>query len=316
MTPLYLTESEVDSLVGIDDAISAVQGVGESMARGETVFNPRTRLRMKNGFLHLMPASLETEDLFGYKAYTSFKGAARFIVFLFSGGSGELLALIEGDKLGQLRTGAASAVATRILSRTNSSSLGIIGSGYQAESQLSGICAVRKIKGVKIYSRNPDHASSFCERVARAVNVPLRAVSEPGEAASSDIVVTVTNSNSPVLNGAMLRSGAHVNAVGGNMLIRKELDESVVERAQTIVIDSREQGKVECGDFLGPVEKGKLHWENILEFSDLFNGRAIRKDDDSVTLFKSQGIAPWDVAIAAVVYRRALEEKRGKRLDL
>lgn len=141
---LYITEGEVERLVNIRDAISAVEGVGKSMAEKETIFPPRTRLRMKNGFFHFMPASLEGAGYFGYKAYTSFKGAARFLVFLFDNHNGELRAIIEADKLGQLRTGA----ATKVLARRNVETLGIIGSGFQAEAQLTAAISVRDFKSV------------------------------------------------------------------------------------------------------------------------------------------------------------------------
>ncbi len=313
---LYITEDQVAGLVGITDAIDAVEKVGRSLAERETTFIPRARLRMRNGFLHLMPASLESDGCMGYKAYTSFKGVARFFVFLFDNRNGQLQAVIEGDKLGQLRTGAASGAATRILARKNVETLGLIGSGYQAETQLAAAAAVRNFKSVKLFSRNFDHAVKFCERLQPGLAPKLEPVRKVEDAAAADVVTTVTGAVSPVLLGDMLKPGCHINAVGGNMLVKRELDEKVVERSDLIVIDSREQGKLECGDFLPLIDKGKLHWSDVFEFGDIFNGIAARKNDDEITLFKSQGIAPWDVALANVVYNRALERKVGTRIPL
>ncbi len=313
---LYITEHEVERLANIRDAISAVESVGKSMAEKETIFPPRTRLRMKNGFFHFMPASLEGAGYFGYKAYTSFKGVARFLVFLFDNHNGELRAIIEADKLGQLRTGAASGAATKVLARRNVETLGIIGSGFQAESQLTAAISVRDFKSVKIFSRNVDHAKKFCEKLQSVSALTLEAVRIVEEAAAADVVTTVTSTLSPVLFGNMLKPGCHINAVGGNMLIKREIDEKVVELADLIVIDSREQGEKECGDFLSLIEKGQLHWSDVYEFHDIFNGNAVRKTDADITLFKSQGIAPWDIALAKVVYERALQKNIGTQIPL
>ncbi len=312
----YITEEEVARLVNTNDAIAAVEGVGRSMAASAAIFVPRTRLRMDHGFLHLMPASLEDEGVFGYKSYTSFGGKVRFHVHLFDGKTGELLAMIEADKLGQLRTGAASGAATRILARMNASSFGLIGSGYQAESQLTAVLAVHEFTKVKVFSRNHDRAKAFCEKMQKVSSTRLEAVKDVAEAAACDVVTTATSAMVPVLFGEMLKDGSHVNAVGGNMLVKRELDEKAVEHADVIVIDSREQGEKECGDFLPLIEKGKLHWSDVFEYRDLFSGIAARKNEKEITLFKSQGIAPWDVALAKVVYDRALEAKVGKQLPL
>jgi len=313
---LYVNEEEVGRLVDIHDAISVLEEVGKSMADQETIFLPRARLRMRNGFLHFMPASLEAAGYFGYKSYTSFKGVARFLVFLHDNSNGELRAVIEGDKLGQLRTGAASGVATKYLSRKGADTLGIIGAGYQAETQLAAALAVRNVTGVKIFSRNYERAEQFCERMQKISKVRLEPVKNVEEAAAGDVVKTVTAATSPVLFGKMVKPGCHINAVGGNMLVKRELDEEVIERADMIVIDSREQGKIECGDFLPLMDKGKMHWEDIFEYQDLFNSRAMRKAETDITLFKSQGIAPWDVALAKLVYERALQHKAGRQIPI
>lgn len=313
---IHITEEEVGRLVSIEDAIAAVEEVGRSMAASDAIFIPRARLRMGNGFLHLMPASLGKEGVFGYKAYTSFGGKVRFFVHLFDNKTGELMAIIDADKLGQLRTGAASGAATRILARTDASTFGLIGSGYQAESQLTAVLAVHSFESVKVFSRNLDHAKSFCERMQKLCSASLDAVKDVSDAAGCDVVSTATSAMSPVLTGEMLKDGCHINAVGGNMLVKREMDEKAIARAGLIVIDSREQGENECGDFLPLLEKGKLHWSDVHEYRDLFSGVAARKDEKEITLFKSQGIAPWDVALAKTVYDRAIERKAGTRLPL
>jgi ornithine cyclodeaminase/alanine dehydrogenase-like protein (mu-crystallin family) len=313
---IYLNEEEVSRLIDIDDAIAAMEDVGRSMAEGKTIFLPRARLRMKHGFLHLMPAALEKDRIFGYKSYTSFKGKTHFLVHLFDGHTGEMLAILGADRLGQLRTGAASGVATRILARKNAVTFGLIGSGYQAETQLTAVLAVRAIRSVKVFSPNYDHAQAFCEKMQKVCKPRLEAVKSAADAAVCDIVSTVTSATAPVLSGESLREGCHVNAAGGNTLLKRELDEEAVGRADLIVIDSREQGEKECGDFLPLLEKGKLHWSDVFEFADLFDGGASRKSEKEITLFKSQGIGPWDVSLALRVYNRAVEQGIGVKLPL
>src|SRR5262249_35692263 len=163
---------------------------------------------------------------FGYKAYTVSAGKARFMFFLFSAQTTDLLAMIEADALGQIRTGAASGLATRLLSKTDSRQATIFGAGWQAQSQLLAIDAVRDLKRVFIVNRKADRCDAFIKTMQPQVKAELVPASSPEEAVrSSDIVTTITSSREPVLKGEWLQPGVHINGAGGNLLLRRELDD-------------------------------------------------------------------------------------------
>ena len=304
---LYLTEAEVESLVTTEDALAAVQGSLERQAEGVIQLVPRRRLELEDGAFATMAAADAGLELAGLKAYTWLPGGTPFVVCLFSTDKPGLVAVIEADKLGQLRTGAASGVAARFLARPEARSLGIIGCGWQAESQVASIrAAVPSIDRVVAYCRNEKRLKAFCKKVK----------AEPGEthrdAGELDIVVTVTTSKDPVLRGEWLRPGALVCAVGANDPSRRELDNVVLERASFVCCDSREQSRLESGDLVEPVERGVLDWLEVHELHEVVSGELEgRADPEDIIVFKSNGIAAWDVAIGARAVELARERKVG-----
>lgn len=317
---LYLTEEDVNELLTMDDALFAVESVLRLQATGEATNESRRRVRAQGSILMTMSGAVENfhefKGLLGLKAYTVARGKARFYVSLFDATNGELLAFIEADKLGQMRTGAASGVATKYLARADARTVGIYGTGWQAHSQLAAVCAVRKIEEVKVYSRKPENRERFCEQVAGELKLAnIHPVENPEAAADSDIIVTITNSRDPVVEGAWLKPGAHVNAAGGNSVLRREFDDETIKRAGFIGVDSLDQAKIESGEFITAVEKGLLTWERIKELRHVIGGEFQgRTDSNQITLFKSLGIAIEDVAAAAVVYRKAKIQKAGREL--
>jgi ornithine cyclodeaminase/alanine dehydrogenase-like protein (mu-crystallin family) len=221
-----------------------------------------------------------------------------------------LAAVIEADKLGQLRTGAASGVAARHLGREGASTLGVIGCGWQAASQIASIrAALPGIERVVVYCRNAERLAQFC----RANDC------EPAEshrdAADNDIVVTITTSKDPVLRGEWLRTGALVCAAGANHPSRRELDNTVLERAAFVCCDSREQSRLESGDLIEPVERGVLDWLEVHELQEVVAGEVQgRASPDDIVLFKSNGLAAWDLAAGACVVELARERGVGSAL--
>jgi ornithine cyclodeaminase/alanine dehydrogenase-like protein (mu-crystallin family) len=305
--PLYLREADVEELLGPADAVDAVEGCFARIARGMVENKPRYRLGLDGGRLNVMAASDLELRRAGVKTYAGFAEGARFVFALFAADEPELLALIEADRLGQLRTGAASAVAARHLAKPGARTLGLIGTGWQAESQLRCVrTALPGIEHVVAYSRNADHLADFCSRLD----------CEPGEynrdAAEQDVVVTITNSRDPVLRGEWLQPGALVCAAGANRIEARELDNAVLERATFVCCDSVEQAKLEAGDLVEPVERGALDWLEVHELAEVVGGETTgRQHDDDIVLFKSVGIAAEDVAAASLVYERARERDLG-----
>ncbi len=237
----------------------------------------------------------------GVKTYAAGAGGASFVLVLFDAAEHRLLGVIEADRLGQLRTGAASAVAAKQLAREGARTLGVIGCGTQAETQITCIrAALPGIDEVVVFCRDEQRREAF----ARAMGA------EPGEshrdAAEQDVVVTITTSKDPVLRGEWLREGALVCAAGANRPEARELDNAVLERAAFVCCDSVEDAKLESGDLIEPVEKGVLDWLEVHELQEVVAGQvAGRHSEDDIVLFKSNGIAAWDLAVGALVLERA-----------
>jgi ornithine cyclodeaminase/alanine dehydrogenase-like protein (mu-crystallin family) len=318
--PLFLTEQDVTNLLTMEDALAAVEDVFKAQAAGGATNEPRRRLRAAGAVLQVMSGAVanfeDRKGLLGLKSYVVTRGNARFYVNLYDAESGELLALIEADKLGQMRTGAASGVATRLLARDGVKTVGVYGAGWQAGSQLEALWTACDIKNVKVYSRSPQNRERFCHETGRRFGgLNITPVENPEEAADADVIVTVTSSREPVLQGVWLKPGTHVNAAGGNSLLRRELDDEAIKRSSFIAVDSIDQAKIEAGELVTAVEKGILTWERVRELRHVVSGETRgRTSDDQITLFKSLGVAIEDVATAAVVYRKAKEQNVGKEL--
>jgi alanine dehydrogenase len=313
--PLLLREEEVQALLSVGDAIEALERTFRAQAEGRAVNLPRQRVRWPGGTLHVMAAGDLGSGYVGLKAYTAVGGQTRFVVLLFHAESGELLAIIEADRLGRLRTGAATGLATRYLARPDARVVGMIGAGRQAATQLMAVCAVRPIAEARVYSPTPERRAAFAHRMRETLGIPVQAVERPEAAVEgADILITITSAREPVLRGAWLRPGVHLNAAGSNALLRRELDEEAIARADLIVIDSRAQGQIEAGDFLEPLERGRLQWERVYELRDVVAGRVGRVHPEQITLFKSLGIALEDIAVAAVAYERARAQGVGERI--
>ena len=308
--PLYLTEEQVAELLSPADALEAVEGCFRRLAAGEIDNTPRSRARVDGGAFAVMSAVDRGLGLAGLKSYAWLEEGTPFVVVLFDTRKAELTAVIEADKLGQLRTGAASGVAARYLAREGASSLGVIGCGWQARSQVACIReALPSIEHVVAYCRSGERLRAFCEETG----------AEPGEshrdAARHEIVVTATTARDPVLRGEWLVPGALVCAIGANDPRHRELDNTVLERAAFVCCDSREQARLESGDLIEPVEAGVLDWLEVHELQEVVAGEvAGRQSDDDIVLFKSNGIAAWDVAVGAAVVARARARGVGREL--
>jgi ornithine cyclodeaminase/alanine dehydrogenase-like protein (mu-crystallin family) len=315
---ILLRESDVDKLANIEMALDAVEEAFMLQGDKKADNAPRRRCRLSNGLLHVMSASLPTLGYAGLKSYTSVDSETRFHVVLYGAEKGQLLAILEADLLGRLRTGAASGIATKFMARKNSSTLGILGTGSQARSQLAGICAVRPIKNIVAYGRNRANLESFCSEMSGALGIKVEAASAPEQAVRNmDIVVTATNSKTPVFSGEWLAPGTHINAIGANHVSRCEIDAETVRRAACVVVDSAEQSLLESGDLAQAAEAEAFYWEDARELGLVVIGEYPGREDDSeITLFKSNGIALEDIAIAGRIYQAALKAGVGTEIPL
>jgi alanine dehydrogenase len=301
--PLFLSESDVEGLLAPADALPVIEECFRRLAAGAVENRPRQRLPLDGGYLAVMPAVDGGLGYAGLKSYAVAGGQAAFVVVLFDTESGALAGVIEADWLGRLRTGAASGVAASHLARQGARTLGVIGCGRQAELQVAAIrAALPSLERVVAYCRTPESLTTFCERAG----------AEPGElpsdAAAQDVVVTATTSRDPVLRGDWLSEGALVCAIGANRPSARELDNLVLERASFVCCDSLEQAKLESADLIEPVATGVLDWLEVHELQEVVGGELPgRQSERDVVVFKSNGIAAWDVAIGAAALERARE---------
>ena len=302
---LYFPESLVRESLSMRDALDAVEGVFRELGEGGAQNRPRQRVRVPGRMLHTMSASSSAFGYLGLKTYLTGRDGMRFVLLLFDQETGSLAAIMDADALGQIRTGAATGVAADYLAAPGASSVGIVGCGYQAETQLEALALVRPLTRVEAFCRNPERRARFAAKMTARLGVEV--VPAPsGEAAvrGKPIVVAVTNAAEPVVRGAWLAPGAFVAAAGGNALGRCELDGAAVRHAGRIVVDDREQARIECGDLAPLVASGELAWDDLETIGEVV---AAGKESAAAgpALFESQGIAAEDIAAAAVVYRRA-----------
>lgn len=316
---LHINEDEVRSLLTMPMAVEAVEDISRKQASGEVVVHPRRRFEFKGGkFFHYMAAADHTDGFIAMKQYTYVNGKLQFLVPLYDMTTGNLLALIEADYMGQLRTGAASGVATKYLAARDAKSAAIIGTGGQAKTQLEAIAAVKKLEIVHVYGRDPVRREAFCLEMSVKTGVPVHAAASASEAVrAAHIVCTATTAANPVIKGADLETGVHINAIGANHANKRELDDEAVASADVIVVDSVEQSRQEAGDLIIAFHGDESCWTGVKRLSDIVAGKVTgRTSDSEATLFKSNGIASWDLAVAIKVYKAAREKDLGRELPL
>jgi ornithine cyclodeaminase/alanine dehydrogenase-like protein (mu-crystallin family) len=317
--PLLLTESDVKSLLPMPLALACVQNSFQHLADGSALLHSRQRLHLPSkSYLHYMAAADGASGYMGLKIYSSSREGLRFLITLFSVESGDLLALIEADFVGQMRTGAASALATRLLAREDARTLGIVGTGLQARTQLQAIAQVRKLTEVRAFSRASAKREIFAKEMTEALDIAVSAA-ESAEAAvrDADIIVTSTTSSNPVVQGRWLKPGVHINAIGANFPQKRELDAEAVKRSNVIVADSREQSKLEAGDLMQVFGEDAQRWTEVGELADLVSGKvAGRTKASEITLFKSNGIAIEDIVVAGRIFEMARERGIGRQIPM
>lgn len=315
---IFLDEKTITRLVGMSDALEAIEEVFREAGNGNVTNVPRIRVPLHDGTLRITAAVLGYRGYYGVKvsSTTVFGHNAGRVFCLYKENGGQLCAIVQVFALGALRTGAASGVATRYLSNPGSSVLGVIGSGRQARTQVEAIAAVRSIKEVRVFSRSPEKRTRFCEAIKASLGIDAQPAETAQEAvARCDIVVTSTTSTTPVLLGDWLSPGTHINAIGANYEHRRELDSNAVARAKFIATDDTEQVRYEATDLAAPVSEGLLGWHQVAALGDVVAGRLTgRAAKEDITLFKSLGIAIEDVALAIRAYEKAVTLGVGERL--
>ncbi len=313
--PLYITEAQVAELFTMEIAIDAVEQAFIARSRGEAYNESRRRLPTSSGAYNVMFATWSGHQIAGLKSYAGGAGGISFHVLLYDTSNNSLMALIEANRMGQIRTGAASGVATKYMASENADTAGVIGSGYQAETQLAAIARVRNLREVKVFSRSEVNRNRYAERMSESLGIDVTPVSSGEEAADADIIVTITNAQNPVLLGEWLQSGTHINAAGNNSWLKREIDTRAVTACDIVAVDDVDQAKIECGELMRAAEIGRFSWDTLIPIHDIIGGKVSGRDNDSqITLFESQGLALEDIAACERILQLARDNKIGTPL--
>ena len=324
---LLLSETQVQSLIDIDELISTLEKAHVQYSTGKAVMPVRlvVPLPQIQGRVTSMPGFLNEDKALGMKVVTYFQEnpkrnlpAILGTIMLFSAETGKMIAAMDGSYITAIRTACASAMATKALANAKTSALGILGAGVQARAHIEALARVRKIERIKIYSPSGTSAAAIKKDLEAAMKIAI-AIAEDAEDAvrDADLLVTGTTAKEPVVKNAWLKAGVHINAVGSHRPDYREIDGATMARAK-VVVDSREAIMAECGDILLAI-KEKAISENHLhgEIGEVLAGtKPGRSSASEVTLYKSVGIAIQDVATANLVYRKALERGVGTTVEI
>ena len=317
MSALYIDEQTAASLINMDDALKLVEESFSSYSEGKSFNMTRQRMRIRKGALHMLPGAVPYKGVIGFKAYTSFRAGLIFKVHLYDAENGSPLAIIDANEIGRLRTGAATGIATKYMAKKESSTVFIFGGGFQAEAQLEAVCKTTKINKVYVTTRKIENAQNFAEKMSHSLGIeiiPTQNIEE--DLPKADIIITITTSVKPLFEHTMLNpNGVHINGAGSNALIRAEVPEKTIEAAEVLAVDSKDVAAIECGDILPSLEKGRLHWNEIVELGEITAGfRKGRITENGITIFQSQGMGLQDIMCAEFIYRKAVAENLGKIL--
>ena len=309
---LYIRDAECRDLIDGDECIQLIEDLFRQEGEGKVENRPTTELKLPKGILRLKAGGTYGLNTFGFKAYPA---GGRYLVFVYDLDTG-LDGIVEARGLTEARTGAVSALGTRYMARPGSETMGIIGTGREARAQLNYIAKVAPLKLVKAYSRSAENRETFAKEMSGKLGFEVRAVDSAEECVKDvDIVTTITNANAPVMEGAWLSPGTHVNAVGATTPNRRELDDEAVSRAATVVVEHLPQAKEECGELLHAEANGLFSWSQVVELKDVLDGSVkVRSADGDITLFDTIGVGAEDVAVATYALKRA--RARGVGIEL
>lgn len=324
---LVLSQLEVRALLPMERCIALVEDAMKALARGDAVNPLRWPMRLPDGsgLLGLMPGATTAPDTLGLKVVAIFPAnhgteldSHQGVVVLFDKQNGVPLAILDASEVTAIRTAAASALATRLLARPDAAEVAVIGSGVQARTHLEAMCAVRPVRGARVFSRSEENRRAFAKRESERLGIPVEAVSSAREAVDgASIVCTTTSSREPVVRGEWLAPGTHINAAGACQPTARELDSEAVRRSR-LYTDARESLVHEAGDYLMALEEGAIDAGHLVgEIGEVLLGRAAgRASPEDITLYESLGVAVQDLVVGNDVFLRARAEGVGTEVAL
>ena len=326
--PLLLARADVESVLTMPDAITAVEEAFKQLALGNVVMPQRTAIRAEQHHgLHLgMPAYIGGEnDTLGLKIVTVYgDNPAKYnlpttigILVLNDPRTGAPIAIMDASYLTAMRTGAVSGVATKYLARRDAKTAGIFGAGVQARTQLVGVAASRQLESALVYSLVAEEAARYAGDMSAQLGIPVRVAGSAEAVLEADIICTASTATTPLFSGNALRPGTHINGVGSHSPGARELDTDTIKRAK-VIADQKSACLVEAGDIMIPIEEGSIGEDHIsAELGEVVAGmKPGRESDTEITLFKSVGLALQDVSTATAVYHAAREKGIGQEVAI
>ncbi|MCH8744975.1 MAG: ornithine cyclodeaminase family protein [Chloroflexi bacterium] len=314
---LFLRDQEVNQCVSMDDMLGAIESMQRHFGQGEAYNLPRRKIIAPSGQLAVMGGGLFYEGVMGVKTYTVVNGQYSFQVSLYDANTGRLICYTQANRLGQLRTGATTGVAVKYLSKSNAATVGIIGTGHQASTQLEAVCKIRKVSLIKAYSRTAQRRDAFAKTMTDSLGVKVTS-SASSEAAvqNSDIVICIAAAMDPVLEGKWISPGCTIIGAGPTTWRAKEVDDDTLTRADRIFVDSAEQAPLEAGDMSSAVDRGILQWNQLQELRHVVAGNIKgREGDQEIIYAKLMGTGVADVAAAKLAYDRAKAQGLGTEME-
>jgi alanine dehydrogenase len=314
---LFLRDEEVRQVVTMEDMLDAIESMQRHFGRGEAYNLSRRKIIANGGMLSVMGGGLFHDGVLGVKTYTVVAGTYSFQVSLYDADTGKLLCYTQANRLGQLRTGATTGVAVKHLSNPGSATVGIIGTGNQASTQLEAVSKVRSVNKVLAYSRDPEKREAFAKSTSEALGILVAAASTNEDAVSGcDIVICIASTMEPVVQGSWLAPGVTVVGAGPTTWRAQEVDAATLTRADKIFVDSAEQAREEAGDMASAVDRGLLQWSNLVELRYAVAGVVSGRDNhDQIVYAKLMGTGIADVAAAKLAYEKAKAMGLGMEMD-
>ena len=314
MGAIYIDEATASKILNMDNALNLVEESFTTYAQGKSFNMTRQRMRIRKGALHMLPGAVPYKNVIGFKAYTSFRAGLIFKVHLYDAENGNPLAIVDANEIGRLRTGAATGIATKYMAKKESNTAFIFGGGFQAEAQLEAVYKTSNIKKAFVTTRKIENAQAFADKMSKSLGIEIIPTQNiENDLPQADIIITITTAVKPLFEHTMLNpNGVHINGAGSNALIRAEVPEKTIEAAEVLAVDSKDVAAIECGDILPSLEKGRLHWNEIVELGEITAGfRKGRITENGITIFQSQGMGLQDIMCAEFIYRKAVAENLG-----
>ena len=314
---LFLKDEDVAQCVTMDAMLEAIESMQHQYGDGQAHNMTRRKIIAEGGMLSVMGGGLFHQGLLGVKTYTVVKGAYSFQVSLYDANTGELLLYTQANRLGQLRTGATTGVAVKYLANPGDATVGIIGTGGQAATQLEAVSKVRGINKIKAFSRTQDRREEFARRITDTMGVEVSAAASNEDAVRDcDIVLCIAANMEPVVEGTWLKDGSTVIGAGPTTWRAREVDEETLKRAGKLIVDSTEQAAIEAGDLCSAVDKGIIQWSKVHELRHVVSGAVTGRDDQGQIVYaKIMGTGVADVAAAKLAYDSAKAQGLDTEMD-